>query len=80
MPLLAMTKINGERIVAILPIIGGADHDDFVEAEIITTDDAKKHTFTLQRVRKDGQPQAKPVKFTSFPKALREMRKRGGWG
>lgn len=83
--MLTQLAIDGRRIVALLPIIAGPFSSSAArleEIEVVTTDDTitVRPSFTLHRVRPNGDALAPPRTFTTLPAALRAMRQAGGWG
>lgn len=75
------TTLSGERVVCVFPVIGGEAHTDFVEADVVTTNDAEPQVFAVRRYQphravETGLGSA----TTSFPDAIRHARKNAGWG
>lgn len=79
------TTLGGKRVVCVFPCIGGSEHDNFVEAGVVLTDDhPKTPTFTVERFvpthNGGGKLYAVGTATTSFPEAIRAARKTQGWG
>jgi len=78
------TTLGGRRVACLFPCIGGEEHDRFVEATVVLTDDnLERPTFTVERFRPTSSggsiyPIGEPT--TSFATAIREARKSQGWG
>ena len=83
------THVNGERIAAVFPCIGGTfvageePERDWVEDEVIitTNPDYPQRPFRLYRAGRDGVIEFaidEPVK--TFVQALRRARAAQGWG
>lgn len=75
------THVDGERVVALFPIIGG--NSGFVEADIVTTDGDENQPatrFTVRHFRPNHETITRDESYRSFPEAIREARKSAGWG
>lgn len=79
--LVGLTHLLHERIVAILPCIGGDREENaaVVESAVVTYDEQKTWTVWV-RVTQAGVVSFAPRHFDSFPKALKRAREQMGWG
>lgn len=80
------TTIGGERVACVFPCIGGAEHQTFVDAQIVTVSgEDEKGTACVWSTylywpTSLGGDVIVGEKFTSFPKAIRHARQLQGWG
>lgn len=77
--MLKTSTIEGERIAALFPIIGGDESGwTYVEGLVVTTNENGR--FTFHRVNKSGLVVHTYESFSSLPAAVRAARQAAGWG
>lgn len=79
--MLTVTHIEGERVAAVFPCIGGTAEKAWIADYVVVTieDDGGEGAFATWRVQPGGDF-VKTGDFDTFPRALITARKSQGWG